>query len=207
MYKSGICDKKISHISETKQSKVSIETRVYGLSIGDKSGDLIVNFGLCSNFFTTDIWHTFCRSATKFGSVRGVANRHLFPEFCKLWSGGPVIPCGDMHQSFTDALVKWLFDNFPMFADSSSVLSIHCVARGLGASFLYKCLASRGSSLRQHGFLVFYLQNAWDSTDYQRSLSTQVSKMTPVFTVLTAFQMSQAQEAYKAMPCLLTVCV
>ena len=26
---------------------------------------------------------------------------------------GPVIPCGDMHQSFTDALVKWFFDNFP----------------------------------------------------------------------------------------------
>jgi len=27
-----------------------------------------------------------------------------------------------------------------MFADSFSVLSIHCVARGLGVSFLYKCL-------------------------------------------------------------------
>jgi len=27
-----------------------------------------------------------------------------------------------------------------MFADSFSVVSIHCVARGLGASFLYKCL-------------------------------------------------------------------
>jgi len=39
-----------------------------------------------------------------------------------------VIPCGDMHQSFTYALVKWLFDNFAMFADSLSVLSIHYVA-------------------------------------------------------------------------------
>ena len=136
-----------------------------------------------------------------------VTERELWPTNFREAFFHNVIPCGDMHQSFTDALVKWLFDNFPMFADSSSVLSIHCVARGLGASFLYKCLASRGSSLRQHGFLVFYLQNAWDSTDYQRSLSTQVSKMTPVFTVLTAFQMSQAQEAYKAMPCLLTVCV
>jgi len=29
-----------------------------------------------------------------------------------------VIPWGDMHQSFTDALVKWFFDNFPVFADS-----------------------------------------------------------------------------------------
>jgi len=60
-----------------------------------------------------------------------------------------------MHQPFTGALVKWFFDdNFPMFADSFSVLSIHCVARGLGASFLYKCPASRGGSLRQHGLLV-----------------------------------------------------
>jgi len=25
---------------------------------------------------------------------------------------GPVIPCGDMHQSFTGILVKWVFDNF-----------------------------------------------------------------------------------------------
>jgi len=29
-----------------------------------------------------------------------------------------------------------LFANFPMFADSFSVLSIHCVARGLGASLI-----------------------------------------------------------------------
>ena len=26
-----------------------------------------------------------------------------------------MIPCGDMHQSFTDTLIKWFFDNFPMF--------------------------------------------------------------------------------------------
>jgi len=60
-----------------------------------------------------------------------------------------VISCGDMHQSFTDALVKWLIDNFPMFANSFSVLSIHYVfARGLrrcniiAGSFLYKCRPS-----------------------------------------------------------------
>jgi len=41
-----------------------------------------------------------------------------------------------------------------MFANSSSVVSIHCVARGLGASFLYKCSASRDGFLRQHGLLV-----------------------------------------------------
>ena len=95
----------------------------------------------------TDISHNFCRSATKFGNVRGLANRNLFPEFRELWSGGSVIPCGDMHQPFADTLVKRFFDNFPMFADGFSVLSIHCVARGLGESFLYKRPASRGGSL------------------------------------------------------------
>jgi len=40
-----------------------------------------------------------------FGSVRGLANQKLISEFGELWSEGPVIPCGDMHQSFTDALV------------------------------------------------------------------------------------------------------
>ena len=39
-----------------------------------------------------------------------------------------------------NGVVKWFFDNFPMFADSFSVLSIHCVARGLDASFLYQFL-------------------------------------------------------------------
>ena len=66
-----------------------------------------------------------------------------------------MIACGDMHQSFNDALVKWFFDNFLLFADSFRLVSVHCVARGLGASFLYKCPASCGGSVRQHGFLVF----------------------------------------------------
>jgi len=41
-----------------------------------------------------------------------------------------------------------------MFADSFTLASIHCIARKLCANFLYKCPASRGSSLRQHGVLV-----------------------------------------------------
>jgi len=119
-----------------------------------------VNFGLLfwgENFSTTDISHTFCQSAMKFGSVRGLANRHLLrlwwtlayslfrgknfwqqisgrlfviawrnpatlgsgqskfiPEFCELWSGGPRIQCSNMCQSFTDRLVKWFFDKFPV---------------------------------------------------------------------------------------------
>ena len=41
---------------------------------------------------------------------------------------GPMIPCSNMLQSFTCTLVKWFFDKFPMFADSFSVLSIHCIS-------------------------------------------------------------------------------
>ena len=62
------------------------------------------------------ISHIFCWSATKFSRIRGLANRNLFPKFSELWFESSVIPCGDMHQSFTDALVKWFFDIFRMFA-------------------------------------------------------------------------------------------
>jgi len=41
-----------------------------------------------SKFFTTNISYSFCRSATKFGGVRGPANRNLFPTFRELWSEG-----------------------------------------------------------------------------------------------------------------------
>ena len=45
MCKSGICDTKLSDMSETKQSIAKVTTQclqkfVYGQSIGDKSGDL-----------------------------------------------------------------------------------------------------------------------------------------------------------------------
>jgi len=54
---------------------------------------------------TANISHTSCRSAKEFGSVRGPASRHLFPEFGEFRSTGPAIPCGDVHRPFTDALV------------------------------------------------------------------------------------------------------
>ena len=117
-----------SDISETKQSSVqpkliaycrlSIETRscLHYRSICD-----LVKVNLWSTFFreqnfsTRDISHTFCRSATKFGGVKRLANQiRLLSKFRELWPGSPVIPCSDMHQSFTEALalVKWFFDNF-----------------------------------------------------------------------------------------------
>jgi len=45
-----------------------------------------------------------------------------------------MVPCSDMHQSFTDALVKWFFDNLPMFADSFSVVFVHFITRALASS-------------------------------------------------------------------------
>jgi len=121
------------------------------------------------NFSTTDISHTFCRSTMKFGSVRGLSSRYLLPEFHELWSGGPMIPCDNMHQSFTDTLVKW-------FLTTSPCLSIVLVF------FLFTALpedqvqafctsASRDSSLRQHSFLVCVLvtmmRGAFDTVVYQ----------------------------------------
>ena len=48
----------------------------------------VVNFGLLFReqiFSTRDISHTFYQSATKFGSARGLANRHLLLEFGERW--------------------------------------------------------------------------------------------------------------------------
>jgi len=56
-------------------------------------------------FLKVEVSYSVCRSATNFGSIRDLVIRHLFSKFDKLWSGGPAIPCDDMHQSFTDALV------------------------------------------------------------------------------------------------------
>ena len=65
-----------------------------------------------------------------------------------------------------------------MFADSFRLVSIHCVARGLGASFLYKCPASHGSSLRQHGLLVEICERTdrQSSTDKDRHTETRSSQ-------------------------------
>jgi len=70
-----------------------------------------------------------------------------------------------MHKSFADTLVKWFFDNFSMFADSFSVLSIHCVARGLGASSPYKTALHRTvlpcDSSARPSCLVFSCHTTW----------------------------------------------
>jgi len=65
---------------------------VYGLSIGDKSENMGVNFGLvffrgCKNL-TADIRQTIFVSARRnLATFMGLANRKLFPEFRELSSG------------------------------------------------------------------------------------------------------------------------
>jgi len=96
----------------------------------------MVNFGLLfrgENFFHNGYLAHFLLMATEFGNDGALATRNLFPEFRELPSENPMIPLGDMHQSFTGVLVMWFFDNIAIFADSFSVLPIHCVARGLKA--------------------------------------------------------------------------
>jgi len=119
----------------------------------------MANFGLlfrgtkfsCNGYLA----HHFLSQRDEIWQRWGLASRNLLPEFRSLRSRGPVIPCGDMHQSFTSTLVKWFYDDLPMFADRFSVLSIHCVTQRLGATSLYKCRASRSGSLRQHALLVY----------------------------------------------------
>ena len=40
-------------------------------------------------FLTADISDPFCSRVTKFGTVRGLANRHLLSEFGELWPTSP----------------------------------------------------------------------------------------------------------------------
>jgi len=92
-------------------------------------------YRLVANLVTYRVWPTlpasklfhnrylahFLSKRNEIWQRQGLANGNSFPEFHELWSGGPIIPCGDMHQSFTDAHVKWFCDNLPIFANSFSV--------------------------------------------------------------------------------------
>jgi len=80
-----------------------------------------VNFNLFygeQNFSTTDISHIFV-GAQRNLPVLGVWRIGTYSPIRELLPGGPVMSCGDVHQSFTDTVVKWFFCNFPVFADSS----------------------------------------------------------------------------------------
>jgi len=136
---------------------IHVEIRIRHIDLWQIWWSVVKFFGK-QIFFTTDISHTFCRSTTKFVRVRGLAKRNLFSKFHELFSRDPVHDTMQRHASVLYWYTcKVVFRQLPMFVDSFSVLSIHCVARGLGTSFLYKCLTSRGGSLRQHDLLVAQL--------------------------------------------------
>ena len=69
-----------------------------GIHLGRHNSQVRKKF---ATLFSYIVW----QSAMKFGGVRGQAIRFIFSEFGELWFGGPTIPRGDMHQSFTDVLV------------------------------------------------------------------------------------------------------
>jgi len=88
---------KASDISEIKQPEPKLLQSVYRNSY--TAYRLVTNlltYGKLwptfpgAKFFHKGYLAHFCRSATKFGRIRGLANRNLFPEFRELWSGGPV---------------------------------------------------------------------------------------------------------------------
>jgi len=120
MYKSGICDTKPPISLKRSSLEPKLLQSVYRNSCTAyrlvtnlvTQGELWPTFP-GSKIFPQRISRTFCRSVTKFGHVRGLANGNLFPEFRWILVRGPVIPCGDMHQSFTGALVKWLLTTSP----------------------------------------------------------------------------------------------
>jgi len=74
------------------------------------------------NFSTTDISHTLCQSATKFGSIRDLTIKKYSPNFVNFGLGGLVISCGDMQKSFTYTCKVVFLNIFPIFADSFNVL-------------------------------------------------------------------------------------
>ena len=127
---------KTSDISETKQSgaKVTIECLwklAYGLSIGDKSGDLGWTWTTFPGaiFFTRDISYSFLSKRNEIWQSWGSGQGKLTPRTS--WN---LVQGSRANMRWHASVIywrtcKWFFDNFPMFADSFRLVSIHCVAQ------------------------------------------------------------------------------
>jgi len=130
---------------------------VHGLSIGDISGDLSCTFVYFLRGGGKNLWHrisgTLCQSGTKFGRVRDLANRNLVPEIRELCG----VVQGMEWRNFRRGRHLYSAGRPSRWESAHILFSFYCVARGLGASFLYKCPASRGSSLGQHDLHVFFV--------------------------------------------------
>jgi len=74
------------------------------------------NFGLLfrgAKFFHNGHLTHFLSERNEIWPPYGSRQSKLIPRISWTVVGyrGPVIPCGDMHQSFADTLVKWFFDS------------------------------------------------------------------------------------------------
>ena len=178
MCKSDIIDTKPAISQKRSSLQPQLLQSVYRNScttFGDKSDRLgwtLAYFSGKENFCTRDISHTFCRSATKFGRVRGLANRHSpnLVNFGPIWYHAAICinpsQFADSFRLMSIHCVAWnLTEDREINGESTSMVwptlgsrtakEQNSVAWGLAGSFLYKCPASRCSSLRRHGLLVY----------------------------------------------------
>ena len=159
MHTSSICDTKPAISLKRSSLEPNLVKGVYRNSC--TAYQLVTSLATGGNIFLNGYLAQFLSERDEIWQCYGSGQSKLIPKFRKLWSGGPVTPCSNMHQFFTDALVKWFSDNFRMFADSFSVLSIstalskdYVQAFCTSAPHCAVVTASRGGSLRQHGLLV-----------------------------------------------------
>ena len=148
MHKSGIWDTKPAIFLKRRSlmSIVSVETRVWPIGLWQIWWPR-VNFGLLfrgANFSTMDISTLFVGAQGNLAALGVWSIETHSPNFVNFGPGSR-----DTMRRHASVLhrctCKVVFRQLSMFVDSFSVISIHCVARGLGASFLYKCFASRGN--------------------------------------------------------------
>jgi len=122
MYKSGICNTK--PVVSLKRS--SLEPKLLQTVYRNLCTRLCIdwwqvwwskaNFGLLfrgAKFFRKGYLAHFLSERDKSWQRWGSAQSKLIRRIS--WTVVLVIPCRDTYQSFTDALVKWFFDNFPIY--------------------------------------------------------------------------------------------
>ena len=139
-----------------------------------------MNFGLLfrgAKFFHNGYRAYFLSKRGEIWQRWGLANRNLFTEFCELWSWDPVIQCcrsciftpsdfdGPLFSCHND-LVRRFQPSGPVFLLPViwMVYHFHVVNFQSTSSFLYKCPASRGGVLWQHGLLVILSRSAFLET-------------------------------------------
>jgi len=125
-----------------------------------QSADIADNLQVREVAMSTIFWQTFAKPFTLCYETVVCALYLSVSNIDVLWPNGLM----DQDDTWYGGMVcvspslTHLYSGFstssPSLPIAFSVLSIHCIAWGLCASFLYKSRASYSGSLRQHGFLV-----------------------------------------------------